>query len=354
MNGPLVTSGSTGDAVPGALGQPNTAALFGANNVDFGLFSGIRADLGLFLDYDNRFSIDLGGFYLPPNSSSYSIAGDSSGNPLIARPYFNVGSDTAVGLTPNTPDRFTNSFPEALTGAIAIELRSQMAGAEINAAFHSYLQDRYHLEFFGGLRYLRLEESLQIHEQVNALNGTPVPFAGGTFASPDFITDQDNFHTLNQFIGPQIGARLNWEERWFSLGAFAKVALGATLEHSDIGGSTTLNVPGGASQTANGGVLALPSNSGSLDHSTFGIVPEFGLELRVNLTQNVALTFGYSFLLWNHVIRPGSQYDLDINPGQVNSSSFFGQTTGTVAPAQRFNEEVFWTNSFNLGLEVHF
>ena len=113
-------------------------------------------------------------------------------------------------------------------------------------------------------------------------------------------------------------------------------------------------MPGQGSQTANGGVLALPSNSGSFGRTVFGVVPEAGFDLSVNVTQNVRVKLGYSFLYWNHVVRPGSQYDLTINPGQVNSSFFFGQTTGPAAPAHRFNEEVFWTNSFNLGLEVHF
>jgi len=348
MNGPLVTNGSVGDPLPGALGQPGTTVLFGDKSVDFGLFSGVRADLGIFLDRDNRFSLDFNAFYLFPNTSSFYVSADQNGNPVISRPYFNVADGFGQQF------RLANSQPGLLSGTFAVDMRSQMAGAEFNGAFHSYVQDRYHFQLLGGFRYLRLDESLQTREQVNGVNGTTVPFAGGTFNPPDFITDQDNFHTVNQFYGPQVGARLNWEERWFTLGAFSKLALGATVERTDINGSTTLVIPGQGTQTANGGVLALPSNSGSFSRSVFGIVPECGSDLSVNITQNVQLKFGYSFLYWNHVVRPGSQYDLNINPGQINSSFFFGNTTGPAAPAHHFNEEVFWTNSFNLGLEVHF
>ncbi len=59
-------------------------------------------------------------------------------------------------------------------------------------------------------------------------------------------------------------------------------------------------------------------------------------------------------MLWNHVVRPGSQYDTNLNPSQVNSSFFFGAVNGPSAPAYRFNEEFFFSHSFNLGLEVHF
>ncbi len=348
MNGPLVTTGSVNDPIPGALNQPGTLVLFGQNTVDFGLFSGARAELGIFLDRENHFSLDVTGFYLVQNTSSFFIGADPNGNPLIARPYFNV----ADGF--NQQYRFVNSQQGLLTGTFAVDMRSQMAGLEFNAAFHSYIQDRYHAELLGGFRYLRLSESLQTSEQVNALNGTTIPFAGSTFNPPDFVTDQDNFTTLNQFYGPQVGARLSWEERWFTLDAFAKLALGANVERTDINGSTTLITPGQAAQTANGGVLAVPSNSGSFSRSVFDVVPECGFDLSVNITQNIRVKFGYSFLYWSHVVRPGSQYSTDINPGQVNSSFFFGQTTGPNAPVHRFNEEVFWTNSFNLGLEVHF
>jgi hypothetical protein len=353
MNGPLATTGSTTDAIPGALGQPSTLALFGDKSVDFGLFSGARAELGIFLDHENRFSLEVGGFILFPNTSSFFTSADQNGNPVISRPYFNIGSDPGNGLSPNEQFRFANSLQGFLTGTFAVDLKSQMEGFEFNARFHSYIQDRYHIDLLGGFRYLRLDESLQTRELVNALPGTTVPFAGGTYNPPDFITDQDNFRTINQFIGSQLGARLSWEERWFTLDAFAKLALGATLEHADINGSTTLNSPTGT-QTANGGVLALPSNSGSFNRTIFGVVPECGFDLGVNITQYIRVKLGYSFLYWNHVDRPGSQYDLNINPGQVNSSAFFGQTGGPPGPAHRFNDEVFWTNSFNLGLEVHF
>ena len=51
---PLLTTGSLADApAEGALGQPGTAVLVGTD-LDFGMFSGVRLDLGFFLDADEH------------------------------------------------------------------------------------------------------------------------------------------------------------------------------------------------------------------------------------------------------------------------------------------------------------
>jgi Putative beta barrel porin-7 (BBP7) len=352
MNSALVTTGSAGDIRPGALGQSGTAVLFGDKSVDFGLFSGFRAEVGVFLDCENRFSLEVGGLYLLANTQSFLAVGSPNGTPVIARPFFNIsdGFDRQAVFANTGP---VGSATGSYSGSIAIDVKSQLTGGEINARFHQYVQDRYHFDFLGGFRYQRLEESLRIQEQVTPIAGNAIPFLGATFAAPNFLMDQDNFRCLNQFFGPQVGARLSWEERWFNLDGFFKLAAGATLERTQIFGSTTLVTPN-STQQANGGILALPSNSGTFSRAVFGVLPEFGFDLGVNVTQNVRVKFGYSLLLWNHVVRPGGAYDVNLNPAQIPGSPFFGTATGPTGPLYRFNDEFFWSHSFNLGLEVHF
>ena len=353
MNSPLVTTGSAGDALPARLGQPATAVLFGNQSADFGLFSGVRMEVGVFLDKENRFSLDVNGLFLAPNTQSFLAVGASNGFPVIARPFFDVLTQfdhQAVFANTGPAGSPTGSYQ----GSIAVEVQSQFTGGEINARFHQYVQDRYHFDFLGGFRYQRLEESLHIQEQVAPILGSSIPFIGNVYNAPDFLTDQDRFHTLNQFYGPQVGARLSWEERWFTLDGFAKLALGVTVEHTDINGSTTLVTPTGA-QTANGGILALPSNIGSFNRTVFGILPEVGFDIGVNVTQNIRVKLGYSLIMWSRVVRPGEQYDVSLNPNQIPGSPFFGTNTpGPTSPLYHFHDEFFWANSFNLGLEVHF
>src|SRR5437868_5270853 len=46
---PVLTAGSTADAVPGAIGQPNTTVLVGGSRFEFGGASGIRPRVGMLL-----------------------------------------------------------------------------------------------------------------------------------------------------------------------------------------------------------------------------------------------------------------------------------------------------------------
>jgi len=181
------------------------------------------------------------------------------------------------------------------------------------------------------------------------------PFNGlGQFVNPgDVLRDIDSFQTTNSFYGLQLGGRLRWEEDWFSVGVFGKVAFGETQQKVAINGATTLFSALGT-ETAEGGVLALPSNIGTRSRTVFGIVPEGGLNISGDVTRWLRLTAGYSFLYWSEVVRPGGEIDRLVNRGQIPSDANFGVTTGPARPTFRFNEEAFWANTFNFGVEFHY
>jgi hypothetical protein len=342
---PLVTVGSPLNDHPGALGQPSTSVVFGNSSVDFGILSGVRLEGGLFLDTSNRFSLDVCGFWTAPSTQTFSIASDVNGNPLIARPIFNVDLKREAALI--------NSAPGNVAGALTVDAKSEMAGIEFNARCHAYTMERFHSDFLVGFRYLRLAERLRIQEQINPINDKFLTFQGKFVSAPNSLADQDSFQTGNQFFGPQVGGRVSWEYGWLTLESFAKLGLGVTEQQTSINGSTTMITPTG-NQTTAGGILALPSNIGNHNRAVLGIVPEFGLNLGVDLTQHLRIHLGYSLLLWNHVVRPGNQFDHNVNPTQVPGSPTFGTSTGPQAPSYRFNDEFFWSNSFNVGLEFHY
>ncbi len=347
---PLVTTASPLDFPQGAIGQPTTVVLFGNNSVGFSMFSGIRAEVGLFLDPDNRFSLDMCGFLLLPNSQSFGISADPNGNPVISRPIFDV--------TTRTQGAVLNSLPGAISGSVSIDTKAEMGGIELNARYHSYIRERVHVSSLLGFRYVRLAERMRIAEQINPLTNNFVTFMGnnvnGPFVNaPDFLRDNDEFRTVNQFFGPQIGSRVSWENSWCTLEGFAKLGVGASQQQATINGTTTL-VSANGNQTAQGGILALPSNIGSHNRTIFGLVPELGFNLGVELTPRVRLNLGYSFLMWNHVIRPAYQIDRNVNPSQIPGSPTFGAVGGPSSPGFRFNDEFFWTHTFNLGVEIHY
>jgi len=342
---PLATTGSKFDASPGAIGQPSTSVLYGNSSVDFGMQSGARGAVGAFLDAGNRFSLELAGFFVLPGSQTYNIASDAGGNPVISRPIFN----TALGAQ----GAFLNSMPEKIAGNLSIESKTEMMGLELNARYHAYLREQWHVDGLLGFRYLRLGERMRIREHINPFTNDFLKFLGASVNAPNSLEDDDQFRTVNDFFGPQIGARAAYEAKWFTVDGFFKVALGATREQTTINGTTTLITPAG-NQVANGGILALPANSGTFGRTVVGIVPEFGVNLGVDLSQHVRLQLGYSFLMWNHVVRPAGQIDRNVNPTQVPGSNTFGPLVGPNAPGYRFNDEFFWTHTLRIGLDIHF
>jgi hypothetical protein len=342
---PLVTTGSTATPTPGVLGQPGTAVLLDGT-IDFGLFSGFRIGAGRFLDDCGRVSVEVIGTWQAENTRTYFNQSDAGGTPVIARPVFNVAA--------NREGAFVNSVPGNVAGFINIDFRSQLYGAELNGRYHVYWWERFHGDALFGFRYQNLRETMRFNERLTPLIDNFLTFRGASVNAPNQLGDGDVFGTSNQFYGAQIGARLSYEYEWLTVGWFAKLALGGTVQRSNIEGSTTMFSPDGNNQVAAGSVLAQPSNIGQRSRTVFGLLPEFGLNAGFDLTKCTRLNLGYSFLFWNHVIRPGSQIDRLVNPNQAPSSVSFGATDGQTRPIYRFNDELFYSHNFHIGLEFHY
>ena len=342
---PLVTNGFRGDAVPGAIGQPGTVQRFGGDDIDYDTFSGFRAGLGLWMDHENRYSLSFSGFWLAEESVNFSAASDAAGNPVITRPFVNAISGQE-GV-------YVVAFPAFAAGRIDIQSTSQLYGGEVNFSCHSYCHRRLHLEGLVGFRTLRLEEDLRVRDQLTALQFGGLTFQGNFLNAGDMLSTSDQFATSNTFYGFQTGGKARWEFDWFVVDLFGKVAFGANNQRVDIDGQTTLITPAGV-QTANGGVLALPSNSGAFRRHVFSLVPEAGINIGVDAHPNVRLLGGYSLLYWTNVVRPGRQIDRTLNPAQVPSDQAFGAVLGPPRPAFSFQGENFWAHTFNFGLEFHY
>jgi hypothetical protein len=341
---PLVTTGSPTELHAGALGLPGTTILFG-DPINFGTYSGIKAEAGIFLDEHKLLSLEWVGQAIFPNDVRFAKASDAAGNPVIARPFFNVVS--------GTNSAFVDSLPGVAAGGATVDAKSEFYSTEFNVGCHGYADKHFSTEGLIGFRFLRLNESIEVQDQLRALADNSLTFQGNPISAGDSLTDLDRFHTSNNFYGFQLGGRVAWEGDWFSLRAFGKCALGATEQRVDINGSTTLT-HAGTTQTATGGILALPPNIGVYRRSVLGYTPEGGLTFGVKVLPCLELTAGYSFLYWNRVVRPGQQIDPGVNPTLVPTDSTFGQTTGASRPVFAFNDERLWIHTMTLGLELHY
>jgi hypothetical protein len=348
LSTPLVTLGSRLDPIPGAIGQPGTSVLFGQNNTDFNPLHGFRTGIGFYLDHDNHYSVDLNGLIVFRDHERFSAASDPTGNPILARPALNVAT------VPATEASYLVSFPGVLAGAVNVDARSELYGGEGNFRWHNCCSPRLRWETLLGARVLHLDESLAVTDTLNPLVGNAITFNGAFVPAGSILTDFDRWRTSNTFYGVNLGGQLRYQANWCVIDLYGKAALGATRERVDISGNTTLAAPGLATQVASGGILTQPSNIGTQHRTVFGIVPEFGINFGIDATEHLRIRCGYSMLFWNRVVRPGNQIDRAVNPGQVPSDQAFGLVAGPARPAFQFNDELFWMQAFNLGLELHY
>jgi hypothetical protein len=328
---PLVTAGSAGDAIPGALGSPGTEILFGGRSYNQGPLSGGRFFVGYWFGPCRKLGIELGGFFLGPRTTSFSASSNGApGSMILARPFIDAatGNQTVEGV----------AGPGVLAGTVSASIYTFLWGTEANLRSNICCGPNYFIDGIAGFRNVNLYERLRIDETLNALA------SGGSFVI------NDTFQTHNNFYGGQLG--LVGEARWgrWSVNMFGKVALGVTQQVVNINGSTLITPPGGTATAFPGGLLTQPSNIGHFSRDVFGVVPEAGVNLGYQLTPHLRTFIGYNFLYWNNVVRPGQQIDLVVNTNQIPPAI----GGGPARPAFSFQHSDFWAQGITFGLEFRY
>src|SRR5262249_23454370 len=133
---PLATIGAPADPNPGALGQEGTVVIFGDRNIDFGMLSGVKGEVGLFIDCEDHWSLEAAGMYAFPTHVHFRQQSDANGSPIITRPFFNVVTEKQAA--------FADSLPGIFAGSFNADARSQFVSAEFNIRNHDYGAKRLH------------------------------------------------------------------------------------------------------------------------------------------------------------------------------------------------------------------
>ena len=193
------------------------------------------------------------------------------------------------------------------------------------------------IDFLFGLRSTRLDENLNISEDLQTTDIVPTTFQVS-----------DRFSTTNEFTGFELGYVWGWQNQRWSIDLLNRIAIGGTRQQVDIRGSTVQDT-GAGPVTGPGGLLALPSNIGSYSRDELSVIPEFGATLGFALTKRLRLTAGYTFIYWSRVARPGDQIDLEVNPGSLP----FATTPSTIParPQFVFRDTDIWIQGLNFGAD---
>lgn len=331
---PLVTGAPT--AV-----LPASEILFGNEQIDTDLRTGLRLQLGHWSDCDGTVGWQVTYFSVFDDDQTGDFSAGTegaaaAGNPILGRPFFNV--NPAI----NDQDALLISSPNVVAGSININSSSEIHSVSFNLRQHYRSGCKGRVDLLGGYRYFRFRDSLLIREDLVITNPAGLNPVGTTFAI------EDRFLAENDFHGGDLGFVAEFWHNGWSLEVLAKVALGNLRRSADISGSTNTTVPGGAAVTTSGGLLALPTNSGHRAENDLAALPEFGVNVKLDATRSLTFNMGYTLLMLNDVARTGELIDTNVNSTQL----FGGALVGPANPASQFanNETDFWAQGLNFGV----
>ena len=313
------------------------AVLLGSLDFDNDVRQGARFALGYYFAKDPLIGIEANYFFLAERQSSTSFSSD--GDPVLAQPFINAVS--------RAPDANLVAAPGIAVGKTAIETRVGLWGVEANLRAGLVSSDWFRLAVLGGFRFLRLEDEVQSGEQFQVAPSVP-GFGGSSVAL------QDEFRTLNDFYGGQVGAEAGAHFGPLMIDFRCKVALGQMQQTADVNGATDVHNPDGSMTFFRGGLYALRSNIGRRQRDELAFVPEVGLNVGVQLTRHLKLFVGYSFLWISTVVRAGEQIDPVINVSQFPIRSGDGPLVGRARPAPKLHGTDFWAQGLNFGMELRY
>jgi len=335
----LVTTSPAGTArgTAGRLDQSSTTILLGG---DTGLTSdarsGARVEIGYWLLPCQGLGFEVS--YLELGSQTSQFAADSGSYSILARPFYNL-QDGSQG-----PDAALVVFPHVADGSITVTATNKFQTAEGLLRRHVMKQCGRSIDFLVGYRYGYLQDTLLIDETMTSLDRqSPAP-VGTVFKT------LDQFDTQNRFNGGEVGIVFQQRYCRWSLDLLMKLALGSTHSQVAINGSTAITPRGAATTTYPGGILALPTNIGAYEQNSLSLIPELGVTLGYDVTRRLRATFGYTFLYWSNVARPGDQIDTDVNASQFPP----GTLAGAARPKFTLHTSDFWAQGLNVGLEYRF
>jgi hypothetical protein len=254
---------------------------------------------------------------------------------MLVRPFFSLNS--------NSETFETVASQGVAGGSVVVNSDSELWGTEINFlknAYYEYPGKSVRIDFLAGFRYLDLGEGLSIN---SVTIPTQAPDAGTQ------LLVNDTFNTRNQFYGGQIGAVTKFFLDAVDLTVGFKLGLGNNAQEIHIEGSQSEN---GRFISTNGGLLALPSNSGRFQANQFCFVPEVDVLAHYQICRHLSVEAGYTFLAMSSVVRPGSQIDPVIDVTQIPNFPANGAVpTGVARPSVPFKQSTYWAQGMTVGME---
>lgn len=348
---PLLTTtsaaGTMATTSTGALSSSTTQVLFDAEGLRHGNYPGGRFSIGYWFAPERIFGLEANVLVVQASDVEVVLSGSDISSGVLSRPFVNAATGVQQAAVV--------AFPTTQTGTVSILSTSQLVGGEINLAAKFIRGVDSDWDLIVGLRYLELEESLDVNQNTLAGLGNNLRFGGNAVTRGSVVTAFDRFDTRNRFTGAQFGVRKESRLANMILGCQFKVAAGATRQTITIDGGSTLTAAGTSATTfLPGGLLALPTNIGQVVVNDFAVIPQLQFTLGYQCMEHLRLWVSYECLLWTNTARPGDQIDPLVNVTQVPTSASFGTFTGPVRPAVLLEQESLLLQGISVGMELKY
>jgi hypothetical protein len=293
----LATTGPTGG--PGAV--------LGGGGVNGDLVLGGRFSAGAWFDDFHTVGVQASYLFLGSQQTERTVVSDGS-VPLF-RPFFDLSSGQPGALPVAVPGGVAaHAFSDNFQGLNLLFRKNVCGWYEPNHPFWVGV------DLTLGYSYLTVQEGLAVLSDL--------PPAGSQQLA------LDRFRTRSQFDGGQVGLMAEFHSPALVAHVEAGLALGATAQSALIDGSTP------------GALLAQQGYFGIHHHSTFSVVPQFGLGVGWRVRPWLRLTLSYNALVWTGVVRPGDQASLAVNsPGPTPF---------------KFRDSDLWVQGLGAGVEVDY
>jgi Putative beta barrel porin-7 (BBP7) len=351
LNVPLVTTSTNTDTSVGAIGEDGTQVLYGLEGLDLQNPQGMRFTLGFSPTRAWRVPFEVVYTYMHQTTAAFAEQSDANGNPVLARPIFSTQPDNSGEKS------LLASFPGLQTGAISVGGSLQLWGLQAVGVVQP--ECKWGDDCCGcslylpvGFRYLNLNEGLTIINSTTSISpDLSLRFLGSPFGQGSQTIVTDIFKANNEFRGGEFGLRFETHQDAFSLTLEPRISIGATHQAATITGVSVLNpADGSGTQTASGGILALPSNSGRFSRERFTYLPEGTVTLRWQCFRWLGVQAGYNITYWPNVQRSGNEITNRVDPRQIPTAVAFDPTATPTSPTFIFKESNFWMQDLSFGI----
>jgi hypothetical protein len=334
---PLVVGNSAGAA--GLPGLPSSRVLFGDTTVDMEDRSGGRFTLALPLNSEKTIGFHGTYFFLGSRDVTFFDGGHGDPNsPTIGRPY--------IDATTGAEAIRTIAAPKVANGWVHVALTSRLQGVEANGVGNVCGSDHFQIDLLTGFRFFQLAEGLVVHEHEAYLAGAG-DLAGTTFSGEDRIS------TNTRFYGGQVGTRVEFRRAGVFMNFTGKVALGDSVQVVRYSGTSITGGPTGTTVTPTGDLFSLRSNIGRYSHESFALLPELGVRVGYDLSEQARFFVGYSLLYLSEAVRPGDQIDRSVNTALV-PGALPGVGSGPNRPGPLVHLTDFWVQGLTIGFEYSY